>query len=700
MTISHANPDDWERYQRERDRLRARAARIAAGGREIPPIPPVKDPARKAKALKSLEYFGRTYMEETFCLPPSNDQREVIRLLEQTAKGGGLFAFCMPRGSGKSSWCEAGAMWSNLGGFRTYVALIGADKEAAEGTLLSIWTELTTNDELAADFPEVCHPLRALEGIANRCRGQRHEGRPTHIKWKADTLVLPTIPGSPASAAILQARGLLGRIRGMKFKRPDNSTSRPDQVILDDPQTDTSARSEKQNEKRLAILRSAILGLAGPGKQIAGVMPCTVIQRGDMVDEILDRQKNPEWRGKRTKLVYRWPDRQDLWDQYLEIRAQEIGAMSPQDLEEGDGPCNCPRATEFYRQHRKEMDEGAEVQWEARKLEWELSALQHAYDLKAHLGDEAFASEMQGEPDEEPGAEAAKLTRADIDNARTSLKRGEVPAQAEALVGYIDVQLRNLPYGLAAVTGKFDGWLFDFGAYPDPQRHYWSRRDPGPTIQKLYPGLSFEAALYKALDDFTTRLFEQSYQRMDGAQMRLSLVIIDANWGRSTKTVYRFIQESRFRALLLPGHGQYKGARSIPWEQYEEREGETLGDHWRIPPTLRRGSQRLLYDSNYWKTWLVGRLTTPTGDPGAWRLPTTRRHRLLRDHLLAEEPTAVTVHGRTVDEWELKSNEPDNDGLDVLAGLNVAASKIGCKLPHAPAKPPAPKRKKGRVSYF
>jgi len=53
-------------------------------------------------------------------------------------------------------------------------------------------------------------------------------------------------------------------------------TVRPALVVLDDPQTDESARSLSQCANRESVLAGAVLGLAGPGKKISGIMPCTV----------------------------------------------------------------------------------------------------------------------------------------------------------------------------------------------------------------------------------------------------------------------------------------------------------------------------------------------------------------------------------------------------------------------------------------
>jgi len=107
-------------------------------------------------------------------------------------------------------------LWAVLYGHREFVCLIGASEVHAVEMLESIKMELDGNDLLEADFPEVCYPIRCLDGIANRCSGQLYKGQRTHIGWTANEVVLPTIPGSAASGAIIRVAGITGRIRGMK----------------------------------------------------------------------------------------------------------------------------------------------------------------------------------------------------------------------------------------------------------------------------------------------------------------------------------------------------------------------------------------------------------------------------------------------------------------------------------------------------
>ncbi len=271
----------------------------------------MNNPQRKARAKTDFRFFCESYFPVTFHLPWSRDHLKVLDRIQTAVIHGGLFAMACPRGSGKSSCAESACIWAVLNGHREFVCLIGSDEGHAMDMLDSIKTELDGNDLLLQDYPEVVFPIQSLDGIANRCNGQLYQGQRTHIGWTAKEIVLPTMPGSKASGAIIKVAGITGRIRGMKFKRIDGQTVRPSLVVIDDPQTDESARSLSQCATRESILAGAILGLAGPGKKISGIMPCTVIRPGDMADNILCRDKHPEWNGERTKMVDRFPDQRE-----------------------------------------------------------------------------------------------------------------------------------------------------------------------------------------------------------------------------------------------------------------------------------------------------------------------------------------------------------------------------------------------------
>ncbi len=224
---------DGDPYATLKDRARARNAALSLAGRDIGELPAVVDPDRKARAATDFRYFCEAYFPLTFHLAWSSDHQKVIERIEQEVLEGRLFAMAMPRGSGKSTISECACIWAVLFGHREFVCLIGSDEGHAVEMLDSIKMELDGNELLLADFPEVVYPVHCLDGIANRCSGQLYQGERTFISWTAKEIVLPTIPESKASGAIIKVGGITGRIRGMKYKRSDGQTVRPSLVILD-----------------------------------------------------------------------------------------------------------------------------------------------------------------------------------------------------------------------------------------------------------------------------------------------------------------------------------------------------------------------------------------------------------------------------------------------------------------------------------
>ena len=316
-------------YAAHREAAAQRQADLSLQGRDIGELPAVVNPERKEACRFDLRKFCETYFPEVYSLEWSSDHLRAIGKLQKAVLEGGLFALAMARGSGKSSLTETAAIWAMAYGHREFVVVIGASEGAALEMLDSIKTELEVNEHLAEDFPEMVYPIACLEGIANRCAGQLYRGERTRIAWTASEIVLPTIAGAASSGAIVRVAGITGRIRGMKYKRPDGRTVRPEFVVVDDPQTSESAGSAEQTRKRVRVLAGDILGLAGPGRKIAGVMPCTVIRPGDMAEQMLDRSKHPEWNGERCKMLYQFPQNEELWNRYADLAREGRSPKRP-----------------------------------------------------------------------------------------------------------------------------------------------------------------------------------------------------------------------------------------------------------------------------------------------------------------------------------------------------------------------------------
>ena len=669
-------------YEERRNAERDRQAEQSLAGRDIGQLPEVVNPDRKAACERNFQLFCESYFPETYALAWSPDHLKVIEKIETAVLRGGLFALALPRGSGKTTITESAALWSMLYGHREFVVLIGATESAALELLDSLKTELEVNERLAEDFPEVCYPVAQLEGIANRCAGQLYKGERTRITWTSNEIVLPTIEGSKASGIIVRVAGITGRIRGMKFKRSDGRSVRPSLVIIDDPQTSESAGSLEQTRKRVRVLAGDILGLAGPGQKISGIMPCTIIRPGDMADIILNRNTHPDWNGERTKMVYKFPKNMKLWEQYADIRSEALRT---------DG--NFDAATEFYKAHRAEMDEGAVVSWEARYNHDEISALQHAMNLK--LQDEtAFQSEYQNDPLPEDTEDDGLLSVDEIAGKVNGLAHEKVPIACDKLTMFIDVQKALLFYVVIAWSDDFTGAVIDYGAWPDQHRRQFSLADAKPSIQTTFPKAGFEGALYAALDALTKDYLGREWEREDGGVLKIEKALIDANWGQSTDIIYQFCRQNVHAGVLLPSHGRYVGASSKPMTEYRKQPGDRLGLNWMMPNVAgKRAIRHVIYDSNFWKSFVHARLAVPLGDKGSLslygRIPGI--HQLFAEHLTAEYRVKTQGRGRWVDEWKLKPERSDNHWLDCTAGCAVCASMLGATLPELGTVRPAPR---------
>lgn len=648
-------------YRRHRIRTGAVQAEASRRGRDIGEIPPVENPKRRARCEKSFRRHCETYHPDRFYLPWSSDHLTAIARAEAAAFAGELFALAMPRGGGKTSLAEVLVEWAALNGHRRFIPLIGADEAHAVGMLENIKAELEENDRLLADYPEVCYPVRCLERTPQR--RLMHAGKLLTMEWHAKEVVLPNVAGSRAGGCVVLARGILSRLRGMK-----RGNVRPDLAVIDDPQTDTSARSPAQIGKRLAMLAGAILNLAGPGKRIAGLMPCTVIQPGDVADQILDPKKHPEWHGLRTAMLHSLPANLAAWDRYYDVYRACLADAQP----------DFKPANAYYRIHRKELDRGAEAAWRARKEPGEVSAVQHAMNLRSRIGPEAFEAECQNAP-QDLRTRDDLLTPDGLASRLIGLEPGTLPAKAQQLTAHVDVHDQILYWTAAGWESGFAGHVAAYGTWPEQPAQYFAQRDAPAKLSAMYPRTGKEGAVLAGLAALVDRLAAREFRREDGAVLRIGKLLIDARYDRDLVT--SFCRRSPQAAILMPAMG-YALPKGREWSGFFlGKEGGQTGFHWRIPPP-KDGGRYVLVDTNWWKTLAWERLRVAPGDPGCWTVAgrEARAHRLLFDHYTSEKPVWVVAKDLGRYEWELAPGR-DNHWWDNLVGCAVAASMAGVQIP-------------------
>ena len=656
-------------HQRHRDAELQRRNEASAKGRDIGGIPLVGDPDRRESCRLSLRLFCETYNPEAFHFGWSGDHLEAIARIEEAAITGALYAFAMPRGSGKTTICRMAALWVLSYAHRRYPFIIGANAPKAQDTLDAIKTFMRYLPEWGEDFPEIAYPVRRLEGIAHRAAGQTCGGESTMIAWAKDQITLPTVnkpanwraewgggksDRAPTAGAVISVSGLTGDgIRGSVKTLATGEQIRPDFVLLDDPQTDESAASLTQNESRERLISGAVLGMAGPGRRIAAVMPCTVIYHDDMADRLLDRVKHPLWRGTRTKMLTEMPSNLDAWEAYREVYIR-CAQQEPPDYAESNA---------YYAAHREALDAGALAAWDERKEDDEVSAIQHAMHLWLRDPD-TFMAEYQNEPVVDASAGDAGLTAGMVRGRLCGLPEGVCPADTEHVTAFVDVGKWRLHYAVVAWSRGAVGSVIAYGTEDviDPDR------------------VTVEVAILQALRELKDRWESSPWEVEGGGTRHADLCMVDAgNWNTA---IYEFVREAGKPWMAAMGLSAWRP------KETNRKQGIVAGDHYyqaRQPNGLSVVNQ----DHDYWVKWLHDRwLTSPYDDNGEHRRQGSMAlwggeatvHMAFARHQVSEMWTIPQVgpDGKAKRGYWRKSGP--NHWLDCMYGASVAGHLVGVRL--------------------
>ena len=248
---------------------------------------------------------------------------------------------------------------------------------------------------------------------------------------------------------------------------------------------------------------------------------------------------------------------------------------------------------------------------------------------------------------------------------------------------FVDVQKDLFYWLVTAWEDNFTGYVIDYGTWPDQGSAYFSLSSVRRTLGRVFPGAGLEGAIYAGLESLCSDMLIRKWSRDDGAEMVIDRCLVDANWGASTDTVYKFCRQSP-HSQVIPSHGKYVGASGKPMAEVKRQRGGKYGHNWQMPPVVgKRVVRHAVYDTNYWKTFVHLRLSTAMGSPGSLSLfgRDAKAHRMLADHLSAEFRVKTEGRGRTIDEWQVRPDRPDNHLFDCLVGAAVAASIVGVSLP-------------------
>lgn len=639
----------------------AKRQRHIEAGRKVARVQQHEDPppevcAERERLEADFPAWLRFHGGEAFADAWSGDHLAVLAKIDEAINRGGHFALAMPRGHGKTTILKWALLYVMLTGRRRYVVVVAATAELAQAMTEFVRGQLMESASLLAHYPHVCHYARATEGKAIKAKYMlRRDFKPLGLGWGKATLILPTPMGRdapyPSDGAVLEGHGLTGAIRGKWRDDKSGRVLRPDFVLLDDPQTRESAESPSQCAMRERIIMGDVLGLAGPRKKIAAVMPCTVIRKGDLAHRFLDHGAHPEWQGLTCQLVRKWPDAQDtLWKEY--------GDLLREGLANGDGP---DAATAFYLANRAAMDAGAEVSWPERVRAGETSALQTAETLLLESGDQ-FWAEYQNDP-KDVAAGQYELTVEQILSKATDIPRLHVPERSTVLVGHVDINRPGLHWCIAAFDQSMTAHVAAYGNWP-PRGDLWAKN---ATAQQR------QASIYRGLVDIMGQVAAADFRR-GGVKIAPTLMLVDASY--EAETVHRFAESWRGPFRVMPAIG--RAAHRYRWNRATLVGRPAEQCHAQRPQS--RHCPYVMANVDHWREVAQRAWLAAVGEAGGCTLhaaPNPRLHVPFAEHCCAEK-LAQKYETEMGWRWEWTHAVGTNwDWGDALTGCWYAAAMEG-----------------------
>lgn len=652
---------------------------IRAADREIA-IPPVTD--RVLRRERDIYKALKRAFPERFYNPFTDDQREMVEAMMHAAEYGGDQAIAATRGDGKTTLAECVIIllicWGTLR-FPTIFAATGRD---AEQILANIKGEFEANDRLHAAWPDVCEPVRRLEGAPQRAGGQTVGGVRTRMQWSGDGVRFPTVKGSKASGALLKTRGLDGAIRGVR-----EGAQRPDFALIDDPDTEESAKSESQQAQREAAIERAVGGLGGPSRKFGRLMLCTLINATCLAARFTDAKIKPSWRGRRFRFMIEPPEREDLWGEFMRLRQEGFDPNSGVEIE---------AAHEFYLADRERMDLGARVsnpyRFNSEAFPPEVSAIEHYYNQIADKGWSVVKAELQNEPEYEETETKPGLTPALIQKRLSGTLRNVVPSGHLCLTAFTDVgQRKGCWYAVVAWYAGARGIVVDYGV------------QDVHNIDVIGPQMAVKNSLHAWRED---RL-ANPYVNEHGEAVKIGLHLIDSGDGQLEAAVFQFVREAG--APYAPSKGFGSRYDQSPFRDVgKTTKDRKPGAHWFQSKKAIAGGGVIWWvgmDVDHWKEWIHDRFLTQHRDeqgalrPGSLTLygDSPREHHTISHHVCAEAQETEFVRDKgMVTKWVVKDRK--NDGLDCLAGNACAAAIRGVGINRAPPRTAPPARRQIRFA--
>ena len=309
---------------------------------------------RRRSAEKSILNFAMVYLKHHLKIALSDAHHEIYSTLQEISKErAAKYALAAPRDFGKSTMITlVYVLYSICYKKETFIVLMSNTIKLAMGILDNVKSELLNNALIKEDFPELFE----------------FKGEPKPPRWTRNDIVTRT------DIKII-AVGIGEGCRGIRHK--ENRTSL---IICDDLEKGDAYTSVESIEKTKDWFDKSILMLGSPSTNY--IVLGTFFHPYCIIGDLLNEEKNPEWRKKIISALISEPENKDLWQEWSNILNGRA------DYFEQKGP---EAAKAFYMANKCAMDKGAESIWPQR---WDIYQLKCEQDANPLV----FSSERQNKP--------------------------------------------------------------------------------------------------------------------------------------------------------------------------------------------------------------------------------------------------------------------------------------------------------------
>ncbi len=307
---------------------------------------------RRESGRQSIINFCRIYLPHVFTVKPADFHCKLAAVLMDAAeKRQFRGALASPRGHAKSTVMSGTILWSICYEKEKFIVAISDTISQAEEYVAFLKKELTDNELLRQDFPEVCE------------RGSKI-GPP---RWTRTEIVT-------RNNIKVVALGANQSVRGRRHLHV-----RPSLIVLDDVENDEAVRSGERRNQLFEWFEKVVLKAGDERTNIMVVG--TILHSDSLLARLL--KANGWWRRKYKALV-KLPSNQKLWDFWEHL-------YTGRDAEE-DEVVGIPCARSFFKEHQEEMTVDSTVLWP------EKVPLEMLMETRLRESRASFNSEMQNDP--------------------------------------------------------------------------------------------------------------------------------------------------------------------------------------------------------------------------------------------------------------------------------------------------------------